>query len=131
MDLSLLATLKNKLAESKTFSEIVDYFYDHFGKDPAFIALGERIDHSMLESVLLEVGKQYFKGHIVLMNLILTRLAEHQFIHGGFLLNGHLGNVIYFEDIHQGLVTVSVGHEAKYARFSGSPLPRPKPPSNN
>src|SRR5436305_14766339 len=98
MDLSLLETLKEKLASAKRFSDVLDYFLTHFGEKPAFIALGERARVPFLERILAQVGGQIFPGDVIVSNLILTRLAEQQFVHGGFALNGCLANVIYFDD---------------------------------
>src|SRR5438105_2776274 len=41
MDLALLATLKDKLATATNFSEVMVYFFDHFGEEAEFMALGE------------------------------------------------------------------------------------------
>src|SRR5207248_8257857 len=99
MDLSLLGTLKEKLASATRFSDVLDYFLTHFGEKPAFIALGECARVPFLESILAQVGKQIFSGDVIVSNLILTRLTEQQFVHGGFVINGCLANVLYFEDV--------------------------------
>ena len=76
-----------------------------------------------------------FSGEVVVSHLLLTRLPEHHFVHGGFAINHSLANIIYFEDVHQGLMAVVMpppNIETKYARFSGKPLPpRPTTPSVN
>jgi hypothetical protein len=52
---------------------------------------------------------------------MLIHIAEHGFWHGCFVLAGRLGQVIYFEDIDRGLLTiagdVSSGH-THFVRFS-------------
>jgi hypothetical protein len=135
MNLALLATLKDKLVHAKNFGDVMNYFFDHFGEDPDFIALGNRADDPFLEAVFEQVGEQIFGGRVRVGNLLLTHLPEHQFIHGGFLLNDRLANVIYFEDIHMGLMAVVwsvVPAETKMVRFSGRPLPpRGQEPSRN
>src|SRR6476619_2662875 len=98
MDLSLLPTLLDKLVAATNFSEVSDYFFDYFGKDPDFIALGEQVEDEFLEQVIRQVGGQLFPGQIVLNHLLMTRLPEYGFIHGGFALNGRIGSVIYFAD---------------------------------
>ena len=133
-DLSLLETLKEKLLHATDFNEVSTFFFDHFGDNPDFIALGERVEDDFLESVLLQVGTQLFAGPIVLERLLLTRLAEHGFIHGGFTLNGRLGNVIYFEDVRVGLIAVVLSvspSETKLVRFTGKPVPKSWLPSDN
>src|SRR5262249_52225983 len=51
MDLSLLETLKDKLLHAKQFSKVWEYFLDHFGENPDFVALGERTQDAFLKTV--------------------------------------------------------------------------------
>jgi hypothetical protein len=125
MDLTLLETLKEKLTCAREFSEVMTYFLDHFGEDPAFIASGERIDHPFLVSILEQIGRQLFGRDVAVGHLVLTRVPEHAFVHGGASLGGKLTTVLYFEDIHKGLLTIAWSlspPETKYARFTGRPL---------
>jgi hypothetical protein len=122
MDLSLLATLKDKLIHGKDFSEVWHYFFDHFGEKPEFIALGERTQDAFLEAALAQVGRQLFGKRVALTNLLLTRLPEQEFIHGGCVLGGKMANVIYFEDIHAGLLAVIMSFapsDTRMIRFTG------------
>jgi hypothetical protein len=134
MDLTLLTTLKDKLLHTKDFTQIWEYFFDQFGEDPAFIALGERTRHPFLETVLEQVGRQLFGKPVTVAKLLLTRLPEQQFLHGGCTLNGKLANVIYFEDIHMGLLAVVLSvtpSDTKMVRFTGQPMPANWSPSQN
>jgi hypothetical protein len=127
MDLSLLATLKDKLVNATEFSDVWRYFLDHFGEDPKFIALGDRSRDAFLEAVLDQIGMQMFGKPGSVTDLLLSHLPEHHFTHGGVLLDGHLANVLYFDDIRSGMVAVwmaTPSGETKYARFSGQ-LQRP------
>jgi hypothetical protein len=134
MDLTLLATLKDKLVNATEFGEVWRYFLDHFGEDPAFIALGERSHDPFLVAVIEQIASQIFGKHVPLTNLLLTFLPDHHFTHGGVILDGHLANVLYFDDIRMGMVAVLMSlpsGETKYARFSGR-MQRPNPiPSAN
>jgi hypothetical protein len=126
MDLSRLATLKEKLVSASQFNEVMNYFFDHFGDHAEFIALGERASHDLLENILEAVAEQLFGKPVPITHLFLTRLAEHQFIHGGAQLGGKLATVLYFEDICKGLMAVawsSKTSETKFIRFTGMPLP--------
>jgi hypothetical protein len=128
MDLSLLATLKQKLQSAKSFSDVYTYFLDHFGEDPAFIALGDQAGGDpFLEAVFAEVGRQLFGGHAVTLSEIRwTRLPEHHFLHGGCQMNGKLATVLYFDDVHVGLLAILwcfSPAETKFVRFTGRPLP--------
>jgi hypothetical protein len=133
MDLSLLATLKEKLIEAEKFADVFSYFLDHFGEQREFIALGERTRHDFLENVLSQIGQQIFGRPVEMSGLILTRLADQQFIHGGGLMNGSLATVIFFEDINVGLAAIAVldSDETKFARFSARPLVTGIRPSMN
>ena len=134
MDLSKLTTLRDKLLTATQFQEVQDYFLANFGKNPEFIAVGERTTHPLLEAIIAEVAKQLFKKSPPRVEqLLLTRVAEGQFLHGGMFVNGCVGSVFYFEDIHKGLICIAtLDGQAHYARFSGRPmLPRSTEPSPN
>src|SRR5258707_11765033 len=97
---------------------------DHFGEDPEFIDLGEATRDPFLEAAIAQIAAQLFGGKrdVVVTKMLLTRLPEQQFIHGGIVLGGKMGNVLYFEDIHVGLLALiwSVEpSETKMARFTG------------
>jgi hypothetical protein len=134
MDLAKLATLREKLLHADDFGTVWKYFLDHFGEDPAFIALGEPASEPFLEAVFAEVGRQLVGRPVTVRNLRLIRLAEQGFIHGGALLDGRPANVLYFEDVRVGMLgvvwSVAPG-EMKYARFHGQPLRRSAEPSAN
>jgi hypothetical protein len=126
MDLSRLATLKAKLLTAQNFGEILGYFLDHFGDHPAFIGLGEPARDEFLEQALAQVAAQLFGKAVPIRDLRLVRLPEHEFVHGGFLVGGKVGTLIYFEDLRKGLISVAWSlspPETKYARFSGRPVP--------
>jgi hypothetical protein len=133
MDLSLLATLKEKLVQAGRFADVATYFMDHFGENPEFMALGERTRHELLEAVLGQIGQQLFGGEVTIRGLVLTRLADEQFIHGGALINGCLAMVIFFEDVEVGLATLAPPPpaETKFARFSTRQAPPSLRPSLN
>jgi hypothetical protein len=137
MDLSLLANLKDKLANATNFSDVMVYFFDHFGEDSEFMALGEAGHVPFLETILAEVGKQLFKDSgltSLAIDYRLVHLPKQNFVHGAVTMGGRPGNVIYFEDIHVGLLTViwtMKPPETKYIRFSGRQMPRNLTPSVN
>jgi hypothetical protein len=125
MDLALLAALKQELLQSQDFKQIWSFFMDNFGEDPAFIALGERARHPMLEAIVSQTCRQLFGKPVSLDNLLLTRLPDQQFIHGGGMVEGKLATVFYFEDIHVGLLIVVMSFapsDTKLIRFTGRPL---------
>jgi hypothetical protein len=126
VDLTKLATLKAKLLTAKNFGDVLGYFLDHFGDHPAFLDLGEPTTDEFLVQVLAQVAGQLFGRSVAVRNIRLVRLPEHEFIHGGFSVEGKVGTLIYFEDQHQGLISVAWSlspPETKYARFTGRPVP--------
>jgi hypothetical protein len=134
MDLTRLEELKRKLVQDKALPPVWTFFLDHLGQDPAFIRLGEETRHEFVEAALAEVCRQLYPKAEAIVGLILTRLAEQQFLHGGFFVAGRPGGLFYFEDIRMGLITVAElppSIEVKYCRFSGQPLRPPAPPSVN
>jgi hypothetical protein len=135
MDLTLLATLKDKLATTDRFAAVMEYFFDHFGDDPEFIDQGERADCPFLETILAQVGAQLCGKPVTPADVLLTRLPEHQFVHGRCFLDGKLTTVLYFEDIHLGLLAVVwsfASGDTKLVRFRGRALSGPsREPSPN
>lgn len=132
LDLKLLATLKEKLRTATEFAEVWRYFLDNFGENREFIGLGEPTRSEFLEAVLGQVGSQLFTTErVTLENVRFIRLPDHHFVHGGCMIKGVLANVLYFEDVGQGVMFVSRSFkpgEVLYARFSGVPLSPPPPP---
>jgi hypothetical protein len=63
------------------------------------------------------------------------RLSEQHFLHGGFIVReADLANVMYFEDIHMGVLGVIMRvspEQTKMIRFAGRPMPRDWQPSRN
>jgi hypothetical protein len=110
MDLGLLATLKDKLLHAEKFDTVFAYF----------------LESPMLEAVISQLGAQVLHYHRGTQGLLLTRLADYCFIHGGGRLGEHLLTVLYFEDIQMGLAcAVAPGSEqTQYMRFSGQEIPR-------
>ena len=134
MSSEAIEVLKDKLINAKDLSDVMDYFLTHLGEDPEFLSLGKRIQHPVLEVLLPQIGKQMLGKRAKMKHLELMRVPEHHLVHGGFTLGGKIGNLIYFEDIHLGLLAVAVSFrtgETKFARFSDQRVPTPKDPSQN
>jgi hypothetical protein len=134
MDLTRLQELKRKLIHDKDLMPVWNYFLDHFGNDPDFMALGHGTSDPFLESVLAQVGVQMFPQDALVIQSQLVRLDDQQFIHGSVNVAGRPGIIFYFEEDQVGMVVVSdqaAFDNAKMARFSGQKLRRPGPPSDN
>ena len=126
MDLSLLETLRYKIATAKVFADVFEYFFDHFGEDMEFLDLGESADDDLLLNLLGQVGGVIFKTDKVRLDgLRLVRIADYHFIHGGMTMNGAIANVIYCDDIQQGILAVHrprVSPPTQFVRFSAEML---------
>jgi hypothetical protein len=134
MDLSLLTTLKDKIAGATDFTDVWNYFFDHFGEDREFIDAGERTEHPFLTALIAQIGEELFGRKVAVVDVLLINVPSHSFYHGGFMIGGRVGNVLYFDDVQTGLLAVlmsSASNETKFVRFSGRRMPRPGPPSNN
>ena len=134
MDLSLLDTLKQNLLTATQFKEVANYFLTHFGENREFMALGDHADHAMIQMAVEQIVAQVYKDKnaIVLTKVKLIHLPEQRFLHGSFIVNGHIGTVIYFEDVYKGLVVIAPpSGDCHFCRFSGRPEYRPTRPSVN
>lgn len=117
MDLNLLATLKQKLANDKHLASIMEYFFDHFGEDPAFADIGHKTQNEMVEAFLAEASVKWFEKKIKPNGLLLVSVPEHHFIHGGGILGTNVVSFIYFEDILTILIVMAPGGKYKSAQF--------------
>jgi hypothetical protein len=134
MDLKPLQELKQKLLHDKQLPPVWSFFLDQLVAQQEFIGLGQQTKHAFVEAVVAEIGQQMFPRDATVRDLLLVRIPDQDFVHGGFVMSGRLGGVFYFEDAHIGLVTVAENPpstEVKYARFSGRPVKPPPKPSRN
>ncbi len=126
MDLSLLETLRYKIAAGKVFADTFEYFYDHFGENPEFFDAGEPAEDELLVKMLGHIGGAIFQtDKIKLDRLALVKIEEYDFIHGGMTMNGAMANVIYCTDLQKGIVVVhrpGKNPPTQFARFSAELL---------
>jgi hypothetical protein len=134
MDFIQFHELKQKLLHDRDLAPVWRYFLNHFAEQPGFMELGEQARNVFVEAVIDQVGIQLYGNSSKVRDLILRRLDDQRFVHGGFMVDGRVGGVIFFEDAHIGLVTVAElppSIDVKYARFSGQPARKVPVPSNN
>jgi hypothetical protein len=122
MNIKRLKQLKQKLIKEKDLSEIWLFYMDHFADHEEFTELGQAVQHNYLNTVLVATCQQLFRKKITITNFLLIHLAEYQFYHGPFDVEGHMGSVIFFEDIKMGMLAVSAPFPTTkpvtYSRFS-------------
>lgn len=134
MNLALLATLKEKLQIAKDFKDIWSYFFDQFGDHPEFLDLGETVQDPFLVALVEQAGRGIFGKMVKLDHSFFVRLPEYHFLHGALSLGGRLANVLYFEDIKVGSLSVIMSptsSQTHFVRFSAEILPQNWSPSNN
>jgi hypothetical protein len=107
MNLDKLEELKEKLMVAEQISDVWNFFFDHFGEDPQFIALGKTRKSPLLRSILAKLGKELFGPGGKLTALRLKVLRAQRFAHGSCTLGGHPATVLYFADIGLGAAAVT------------------------
>ena len=125
MKLDRLQELKQNLAQAENLSGVWSFYMDHFADHQAFTNLGESKHNDFLVAVIPEICQQMFGRKIDISGLMLTYIAEHQFFHGSFEVEGRIGCVIYFKDAKLGLLAVVADNPPTdaihYSRFSEPP----------
>jgi hypothetical protein len=131
MKLERLQELKKKLRYEKNFSDIWSFYMDEFADHEEFTDLGEPAENLFLEATIPAVCNQIFARDIMISNLLIISIPEHQFFHAPFMVERRIGGVIYFADINMGLLAVSADYpptdEVKYSRFSRPFMQDPDP----
>ncbi len=107
MDLNRLKELKDKLMVAEEIGDIWDFFFDHFGENPEFMALGKRRKSPLLHGILVKLGTELFgpKGKLTALQLVVLR--SQRFAHGSCFLGGLPATVLYFADIGLGSAAVT------------------------
>ena len=102
-----LEELKEKLMTAEEIGDIWDFFFDHFGENPEFMALGKRRKSPLLHGILVRLGKELFGDKGKLTGLQLVVLRPQRFAHGSCSLGGFPATVLYFADIGLGSAAVT------------------------
>jgi hypothetical protein len=129
LDVQKLEELKQKMQGEEDFAAIWKFFFDHFGENPEFIALGQRADDAkqmFLEPILESLCKQVVKKDVTIAQFILSEIPEKRFCHGPCLTDAGIVVVLYFEDLKMGMfsLTPALGFGlVHYGRFSTLPAP--------
>jgi len=121
MKIKKLKELKHKLVNDKDLSDIWLFYMDHFVDDPKFTDLGQPAHNEYLTAILHKSCEQMFGRAVKITNFLLIHIPKYRLFHGPLQVKGHIGGVIYFEDIEVGLLAVSeelsATNEVKYSRF--------------
>jgi hypothetical protein len=122
MKIDRLQELKQKLTNEADLSNIWLFYMDNFADHPEFTELGEPTYNEYLDNVIQKTCQQMFGRAIKISDFLLIYIAKYRLFHGPFLVERHIGGVIYFEDIKVGLIAVSADYPptdvVKYSRFT-------------
>lgn len=95
MKIEQLQELKLKLTQEKDLSKIWLFYMDHFVDYPEFTDLGKPSPNSHLEAVLKRTCQQLFGKTVKISDFFSIFIAEYQFFHGPFQVEGRMGGVIF------------------------------------
>ena len=125
-----LNSLRKKLLEEKDLSKVWTYFMDNYGENPDFHEQNIPSEpNELLNQFIVQIGEQIFQRSFKAVKITLFKVPNQHFIHGAVFFNGLPGNVIYFEDIHVGLLSVTkslLTMETMFSRFTAAQVPPKK-----
>lgn len=127
MTWSKLLELKEVLQNATDLQEPAILFWEVFASDHSFMAAGKPEAHSRLKDIIEQVATRALGSAQTAERLVLIRLAAYQFWHGSCVLGEKMAQVIYFDDIDCGLLTIlrnPLTGETQYTRFSVVKLAR-------
>src|SRR5262245_21363160 len=85
LDAQKLEELREKMQAEEDFAAIWKFFFDYFGENPEFMALGRRADETIkffLEPILESLCKQVVNHEVKVEQFILSEIPEQRFFHG-------------------------------------------------
>jgi hypothetical protein len=127
LDLQKLEDLKEMMQVEEDFAAIWKFFFDNFGENPEFMALGAQADEEMrqfLEPILESICKQLVNREVMATQFILTVFPDQIFYHGPCLTDAGIAVVFYFDDLKMGMFSLTPGLGSglvHYGRFSTIP----------
>ncbi len=127
LDLRKLEDLKEMMQVEEDFAAIWKFFFDHFGENPEFVALGAQAGDAMrlfLEPILESICKQLVNREVMATQFILTEFPDQKFYHGPCLTDVGIAVVFYFDDLKMGMFSLTPGLGSglvHYGRFSTLP----------
>jgi hypothetical protein len=124
MDLTQLEGLKQRLVKTEQFDSVAQDFAIGASDDTTFLELGELVDNDLLAGVIHAAGRECFGQDSRIERMTLIRIDSAHFIHGAFILGGRMANVMYFEDVGIGVVSIaalSPEPTTEFVRFAARP----------
>ncbi len=90
---------------------------------PKFMAMGKRKKNKLLDTVIQKAVSDIDMPDV--QGIRINFIRKYNFYHGSFMANFMPGNVIYFNDIKMGLITLPRNFKGdnSFFRFSGTEIP--------
>ena len=108
--------------EEDDFNNIFQKFMGLY-ESATFRNMGHREENDLLETVIKNAAKGIDMPDV--QGIRINFLPEYNFYHGPFMANFMPGNIIYFDDIKMGLITLprNLSGDTSFFRFSGTEIP--------
>ena len=142
VDCAAVDELKHLLMTSERLSVILDFFFDHFGENLAFLQVGfclpptdKRLE--MLKSVVGQAAETVRKRRGIIENLHMVEVGERGFFHGGCRIGTDLVTFVFFEDMESGAMVFAPmpgsgrREPTQFSRFTATPLNKKLTPMTN
>jgi hypothetical protein len=123
MNATKLVELKELLVKATKFSDVYEFFFEHFSNDPELKAGGQKVKDALLEKVV-NVGFDQVKKGAKATQLTLFRLPKYFLTHGIASSGQMFGIILFFEDISTGMFTLGsmIGGPSAFIRFRTTTL---------
>lgn len=103
---SKILQLKHLLQTATDLREPSEYFWEELANEPGFMAAGKLATNARLLAIAERVaGRALGRAHPVGLAMLL-HITDHAFWHGSCVLGAKMAQVMYFDDIDQGLLTI-------------------------
>jgi hypothetical protein len=114
-----LEKLKDMLQTEENFGAVFQQFMVLVDSSK-FMNMGKFKENKLLEAVIHKTMKDIDMPEV--MAIIISYIKKFNFYHGSFLASMMPGNVIYFEDIKLGLISIPRDFQGNnsYFRFTGA-----------
>ena len=97
----------------------VNYFFEEFAGDAAFVRASDREQMPHLVAVLGQVVSKALEQTVTVEGALVSYLREHRFVHGNGQADGRIVLFFYFEEADTGMVMIIPGirGQGEMARF--------------
>jgi hypothetical protein len=101
--------LKRRFVLATDYSEFHNYYMSEFFEKDSFRALGKQVTGPGAEQLVRSCCEVYKEGPVTEVGMVaanLREIREYRLVAGTISMFGKMGTVLYFADIHQGMLAV-------------------------